>query len=467
MRKFNKSLHIFRRDLRVRDNTALISALKHSGQVIPCFILDNRQIRNNPYASPNALEFLAGCLRDLDEQLRTAGGRLYFFAGLTEEILEQLIIDQKIEAVFCNRDYTPFARARDEKMAAICRNHGVDFHNPGDSLLIEPEQVYTGGGKPYTVFSAFYRKASLHPVQAPRKNTHANYSQSEIVGSHTAGIIDELLPYKNDRIIQRGGRSEALSQIKRITDLGEYESDRNIPSVNGTSLLSAHNKFGTLSIREVYHSVFENLGPAHGLIRELYWRDFFTHVAFHFPRVFGKSFHEQYDEIEWENDAQKFEAWCRGETGFPLVDAGMRQLNTTGWMHNRVRMVVASFLVKDLLIDWRWGEKYFAQRLVDYDPSVNNGNWQWAASTGCDAQPWFRIFNPWRQQEKFDPGCRYIKNWVPELDSTGPKTIHKLYLPDTRVAGYPVPVIDHSEVSSVVKQIFAAASRRRKSIIHH
>jgi deoxyribodipyrimidine photo-lyase len=193
----------------------------------------------------------------------------------------------------------------------------------------------------------------------------------------------------------------------------------------------------------------------------LYWRDFFTHVAYHFPGVFGNAFHERYNEIEWENDAGKFEAWCRGETGFPVVDAGMRELNTTGWMHNRVRMIVAGFLVKDLYVDWRWGEKYFAQRLVDYDPSVNNGNWQWAASTGCDAQPWFRIFNPWRQQEKFDPGCLYIKQWVPELEKYGPEIIHRLYRPDTRVKNYPEPIVDHKPASSAVKEIYASLARNK------
>lgn len=460
MKEFKTALHIFRRDLRLQDNTALISALEFSGEVIPCFILDFRQIRNNPYASPNAMEFLTGSLRDLENQLKMKGSRLYFFKGYTEEILKQLITDAGVEAVFCNRDYTPFSRARDERMKAICNDHHRSFRSYSDALLIEPEQISTGKGGPYIVFSAFYRNALLHPVRRPRKNNNNNYFNGEIPGSSEVIIVDELLRYKNKNIIQKGGRKEASFLLKKLPEGKDYEETRNIPSVPGTSMLSAHNKFGTISVREVYFAMLEKSGASHGLIRELYWRDFFTHVAFHFPHVFGHSFHTKYDEIEWENDAWKFEAWRKGMTGYPIVDAGMRQLNITGWMHNRVRMIVAGFLVKDLYVDWRLGERYFAQHLIDYDPSVNNGNWQWAASTGCDAQPYFRIFNPWRQQKKFDPDCRYIKTWIPELAKYETETIHNLYLPEIKAGNYPNPIVDHSDVSKFIREVFTSLNKK-------
>ena len=220
-----------------------------------------------------------------------------------------------------------------------------------------------------------------------------------------------------------------------------YEQERDFPAIKGTSGLSAHHKFGTLSVREVFQRVKENLGLSHSLIRELFWRDFFTHIGFYFPRVFSGCFYQEYDAIQWENNQKKFKAWCQAETGFPLVDAGMRELLSTGFMHNRVRMVVASFLTKDLHIDWRWGEKYFAQHLVDYDPAVNNGNWQWAASTGCDAQPYFRIFNPWRQQERFDSDCKYIKKWLPELKNIPAKKIHRRTEVSESLCGYPAPIV--------------------------
>lgn len=209
-------------------------------------------------------------------------------------------------------------------------------------------------------------------------------------------------------------------------------------------MLSAHNKFGTCSIREVYYAIADTFSKEHTLIRELYWRDFFTHVAWNFPYVFGESFHKKFDKLKWSTNAKAFKAWCDGKTGFPVVDAAMRQLNSTGYMHNRARLIVSSFLTKDLHIDWRLGEKYFAQKLVDYDPAVNNGNWQWSASTGCDAQPYFRIFNPWLQQKKFDPICAYIKEWVPELKSVDTKIIHNWFDQAKQINGYPLPIVDHS-----------------------
>jgi deoxyribodipyrimidine photo-lyase len=228
-------------------------------------------------------------------------------------------------------------------------------------------------------------------------------------------------------------------------------------------LLSAHHKFGTVSIRETYQKIKNEFGIAHTLINELYWRDFFTHIGFHFPKVFVSAFNEKYEKIPWENNKTKFNHWCNGTTGFPIVDAGMRELGTTGFMHNRVRMVVASFLTKDLHIDWRWGEQFFANHLIDYDPAVNNGNWQWAASTGCDAQPYFRIFNPWSQQQKFDTNCIYIKKWIPELKNLTSREIHQLENKPSLVPNYPQPIINHNEAAFIAKQLFQNITKQNSN----
>lgn len=259
----------------------------------------------------------------------------------------------------------------------------------------------------------------------------------------------------------KGGRIEALKILKNVKVFKNYDGGRDLPAKSATSLLSAHHKFGTCSIRETYWAVRDALGPRHTLIKELYWRDFFSHIAYHFPHVFGGAFYPEYDALPWANDKERFQRWCDGLTGFPIVDAGMRELNTTGFMHNRVRMITASFLVKDLHIDWRWGERYFAQHLVDYDPCVNNGNWQWVASTGCDHQPYFRVFNPWLQQKKFDPLCLYIKKWVPELKTVDARQLHRWY----EVSGdsadrYPAPVVDHAAESIKAKEIFKVLRKR-------
>jgi deoxyribodipyrimidine photo-lyase len=422
---YQTSLHIFRRDLRLHDNTALIQALASSRSVIPCFIFDKRQIQENDYKSDNCIQFMLQSLSDLNKQLQSKNASLYFFYGLAEEIVTQLIKDKKIQAVFINRDYTKFSRQRDHKIENICLENGIGFHSIGDTLLHEPQEVYKPNGQAYTVFTPFFNKASSLPVNAVKKNPYNNYFSQEI-SFEDKTVFAKLSKKSNPNLFVKGGRQEALSLLKKIAGLRNYAETRNFPALNSSTHLSAHNKFGTLSIRELYAGIVNHFGSEHTLIKELYWRDFFTHIAYHFPHVFGHAFHEKYENIIWSKNEKYFHAWREGRTGFPIVDAGMRELNATGYMHNRLRMITASFLVKDLHIDWRWGEKYFAQKLVDYDPAVNNGNWQWAASTGCDAQPYFRIFNPWLQQEKFDADCLYIKQWIPELARIPAKMIHGL-----------------------------------------
>lgn len=456
-KKYNLSLHIFRRDLRLDDNTALIRACELSNYVIPCFILDDRQLYNNPYRGDNAVCFMIQSLRDLNNELVKKGGRLYLFKGISEDVVEKLIKEENINGVFFNRDYTPFSTMRDEKIREICTKYNRDCNIYADALMNEPEMVVTQDGRPYTIYSHYLKKAKMFAVSSPLKNKFTNYYTKKIKSEETQYILDTVTVSDNPQRLLKGGREEAMHLLSKIEDLQHYDETRNFPAVQGTSLLSAHIKFGTVSIREVYHTAKKYLKKPDSFINELYWRDFFTSIAFHFPHVFKGAFHQKYDTLQWTNDKEKFELWANGLTGFPIVDAGMRQLNTTGWMHNRVRMIVASFLVKDLHIDWRWGERYFATNLLDYDPSVNNGNWQWAASTGCDAQPYFRIFNPWLQQKKYDPECEYIKRWIPELQQFPAKVIHNWYDADIN-CDYPKPVVDHKRESAIAKLMYKSLS---------
>jgi len=437
--QFKKGLFIFRRDLRLDDNTALMRALEECESVIACFIFDPRQIDKNEYRSDNCVQFMIESLKDLEAQLEKKGDKLYMFYEKAEELVERLVKEEKIDAVYINRDYTPFSKRRDAMIKKAATKGKAAFVMCDDYLLIPPEQGVKSDGGPYTVYTPFFKNAKKFDVSKPTQNRRKNY-YTKSIKQEDKKVYRKALKKENDKLYVRGGRKNALKILKKISKFKDYEKRRE-KLAEQTTGLSAHHKFGTVSIRETYHAVKEALGEKHALIGELYWRDFFTHIAFWFPEVFGQSFRKKYDKIKWENDKKKFKAWCEGKTGFPVVDAGMRQLNTTGYMHNRVRMIVASFLTKDLHIDWRWGEKYFAQKLVDYDPAVNNGNWQWAASTGCDAQPYFRIFNPWTQQEKFDPKGKYIKKWIGELKGCEPKEIHR---PEREpIEGYPTPMVNH------------------------
>lgn len=443
-----KSLFIFRRDLRLEDNTSLIEALKASKHVIPCFIFDPRQLKS-PYSSNRSISFMIQSLKELARALEEKKGRLYFFCGEAEKVISKLLTQENIQALYINKDYTPFSLKRDESIAKLCQENHCEFHSFHDALLTAPGDVLKEDEKPYTVFTPFFRKAQLKGVKKPNQDLPLNFYTKEVSGCKELSYLDELID--SPSIEHPGGRSFGLKLLADIRNLEDYQETRNFPALKQTTNLSPHHKFGTISIRETYFRVKELFGKNHTLISELYWRDFFTHIAFHFPYVFGKSFQKKFDKIPWKNDEKQFQKWKEGQTGFPIVDAAMRELNSTGWMHNRSRMIVASFLVKDLHIDWRWGEQYFAQKLVDYDPAVNNGSWQWAASTGCDAQPYFRIFNPLLQQERFDPDCVYIKKWVPELEMYSPKQIHNL----KDLSMYPEPMVNHSQEAQKSKDLFA------------
>lgn len=435
-------MFIFRRDLRINDNSGLIAACKESDFVIPCFIFDDRQTKNNDYFSEKAFQFMLNSLADLQKAFEKRGGNLYFFKGISEIVVENLIATLPVDAIYFNRDYTPFSTSRDNAIRGICDNAGRKCFAYADALLHEPEEIAKSNGAPYTIYTPFMKKSRQVLVLKPRACNYSNF------------YIQPIPCSKKIMFNASGGRSDGKTVLNKVAEIMNYDDYRNFPAKNATTHLSAHHKFGTISIRESYKVMLESSQQV--LINELYWRDFFTHIGFHFPNVFSESFNPKYRAINWCNRDDDFKKWREGKTGFPIVDAGMRELNQTGIMQNRVRMITASFLVKDLHIDWRWGERYFAQHLIDYDPAVNNGNWQWVASTGCDAQPYFRIFNPWLQQKRFDAEALYIKHWIPELKNIPATLLHspeKMILHNS--VGYPKPMVDHAVASKMAKTLFA------------
>ena len=443
---YEKSIFLFHRDLRIEDNIGLIDALNNSKEVIPCFIYDSNLIKKLKDAKFR-WNFLNESLSDLDENFKKKGIRLQIVEGITEKSLEKIVKKHKIESIFSNTDFSNYSQKRDEKIYQMCKKNKITFHSSLDFLLHNPHDIKTNEDSPYTIYSFFYKKAKIFPTRNVTKNTKKNYS-NEIISNSSI-----IKPKITDLEI-KGGRKEALKILKNLESFTDYDKVRDFPGLNQTTLLSAHNKFGTISIRETYAQIKEVLGINHTIMGEIYWREFFNYILFHFPYVEKKSFKQKFQDIPWKNSEESLKKWKEGQTGFPIVDAGMRQLNLTGFMHNRVRMIVASFLTKDLHIDWRLGERYFAEKLIDYDTAVNSGNWQWAASTGCDAVPYFRIFNPWRQQERFDLNCNYIKKWIPELEKMEPKDIHNLWKNFPLNLKYPKPMVVHKNEAEITKEIF-------------
>ncbi len=459
--RFTRALYLFRRDLRLADNTALNAALRSSDEIHCAFIFNPKQVEPHPYRSLPGLQFLIESLEELDRDLKAHNSYLNIFYGEPIDVIRELIANESINAVFLNRDYTPFSRARDKAIKELCDGLGVAFVYADDALLHDPLTLRSGAGTPYTVFTPFYKKASLVTPPTPTAKVEGSHAQRTLRGCGSLQEIRlQLIPNRNPKLFEHGGRKNGLRRLATIASYTAYDDNRNFPALERTTGLSPHNKFGTVSPREVYDTIASELGATHSLIREMYWRDFFYHVAWNFPQVFSSVFQSRFADLPWENDTSMFEKWCTGHTGFPIVDAGMRQLNETGFMHNRVRMIVASFLTKDLLIDWRWGERYFAQNLIDFDPSVNNGSWQWAASTGCDAQPYFRIFNPWLQQAKFDPQALYIKRWIPELSDLTAKVIHSLEDSAIKRGTYEHPVVEHAERRDMATAMYAHAAKK-------
>lgn len=416
------SLFWFRRDLRLEDNAGLYHALKESPQVLPIFIFDSEILNKLDDPKDARLTFIYDTVSDLKEQLQKKRSDLLVRHGVPLDIFKSLFSQFQIEAVYTNHDYEPYARARDQAVAKFIESKGAQFKTFKDQTLFEKSEILTGMNKPYTVYTPYKKKVlenlnSFYLKSYPNDLYESSYAK--------VSAAEKMISLKDLGF----SRSELLiPEIDLSTQmLKNYAKTRDFPSLsNGTSHLGIHLRFGTVSVRELAR---EGKKYSDVWLSELIWRDFFMQILWHFPEVEKQSFRTEYDKIAWRKSASDFQRWTEGMTGYPLVDAGMRELNATGHMHNRVRMVVASFLCKHLLIHWYEGERYFAKKLLDFDLSANNGNWQWAAGSGCDAAPYFRIFNPQAQEEKFDPEGAYVRRWVPERNTSK----------------YPKPMVDHVE----------------------
>ncbi len=357
-KRYSTSLFIFRRDLRIEDNTGLHNALELSERVIPCFIFTDDQIgSDNMFRSMHAIQFMVESLKDLAQEFEKKGAHLFLFHGPPHTIVEGLIRAEKINAVFVNRDYTPYSKVRDELIEKICNKNNVAFITSPDSLLIEPEDGLSAQGTPYQKFTPFFNKNRLLPIALPQYNQHAHYITKLTSSFVPHAFLDSLVPSQT-ALYTHGGRTEAQKIITHLKDIKNYAITHDVLSLH-TTKLSAHNKFGTISIRELYHAVVGAVGRSSGLLRQLYWRDFFTHVAYFNPKVFGHAFQKKFEQVPWSTNKKDFERWCTGSTGFPVVDAGMRQLNATGYMHNRARLIVGSFLYQRSTHLMAMGRKIF------------------------------------------------------------------------------------------------------------
>jgi len=455
--KQKNGLFIFHRDLRIHDNTGFIEACRQCSHLITCFIATPEQVsKNNSYKSANAVAFMIESLAELSKTIHSFGGELCMFYGKTNDIVKDLVKTQNIDAVFFNRDYSPYAQKRDQSLADLCNRLSVECITSADYYLYEPGSVKTGGGGYYKKYTPFYDAVLPIDVPKPQKITakllaplaHCNHTGKISIRSAIELFGTGAAP---ERMVE-GGRANAQAMLRRgLSTQSRYDETRDFLK-NSTTGLSAAIKFGCISIREIYHAFLTKHGRKHGLIRELIWREFFAHVLYNFPEVLSGSYQPKFRHIGWRTGARAaadLKAWKSGRTGFPVVDACMRQLNTTGYMHNRGRMIVANFLIKTLLLDWRLGEQYFAQRLTDYDPASNNGNWQGISGTGVDMKPYFRDMNPWIQSAKFDADAVFIKKWVPELADVLPRDIHNWNITHTleKYEGihYEKPMVDYDE----------------------
>ncbi len=448
----------FRRDLRLNDHTALCAALDSGARVVPVFVVDPALLRGSQL-SPSRLAFLLAGLRALDERLRELRARLIVRTGEPVVVLSTLVAETGAVAVYANRDYTPFARLRDERVA---RALNVPLHVTDDGLIHPPEAVVKADGSPYTVFTPFFRAWSRLPAPVPDRRTlrAAHFAD-------TTAVRTEAIPEPPDLRctsvpLPPAGEVAASRLLSGFTAgaLFDYGHGRNRLSGPawaepgaGTSALSPYLRFGMISPRQALAAAraaqrraraAEDRDGANSWVSELGWREFYASIVFHFPHVLERSFRPPFDHLSWRRSAEELDRWRAGMTGFPVVDAAMRQLIATGWMHNRARMIVASFLTKDLLHHWSEGETFFMQHLLDGDPASNNGGWQWAAGTGTDAQPFFRIFNPVLQSRRFDPNGAFIRAWVPELRDVPTAHIHAPWELATPPAGYPPPMVDHA-----------------------
>jgi deoxyribodipyrimidine photo-lyase len=413
------SIFWYRRDLRLYDNTAFYYSLKENQPVLPLFIFDSEILDDLKDKTDARVNFIHDQLIDINQQLSEIGSGVLVKHGKPEEVFKSLIEQYDIQSVFTNRDYEPYGLERDQKIDNILQQKGIGFYDFKDQVIFEKDEILTGGNEPYKVFTPFKNKwlkklesGHLHPYNIQLQKESFFQFESNLPGLEDIGFKKTRIPIPKKEY------------DKNIIE--KYDKKRDFPAQNGTTKLGIHLRFGTISIREAVKNAQE-LNDT--WLNELIWRDFYSMILANFPHVINNSFKAKYDAIPWRKNKEEFQKWCEGKTGYPIVDAGMRELNQTGYMHNRVRMIVASFLTKHLLIDWRWGEAYFAEKLLDYELASNNGGWQWAAGTGTDAQPYFRIFNPYSQTDKFDKNKAYINKWVPEVNTSK----------------YPEPIVDHKE----------------------
>ena len=458
---YDKALVWFRRDLRDYDQAALYHALKSANQVYCVFVFDSDILDLLKNKADRRVEFIWLAVSELKTALQKQGGDLMVLHGRASDEIPELASQLQVDAVFCNHDYEPAAIHRDAKVAARLQEENRAFHHYKDQVIFEKDEVLTLAGKPYGVFTP-YKNAWLkkindfylqpYPVDAYLKNLAKTTPPKPLPSLTSLGFKPTNLSELGIKTGMQGGLALFDDFKNRMAN---YQEARNFPAVKGVSYLSVHLRFGTVSIRHLARSALHEANAgAQTWLSELIWRDFYAQILHHHPQLAaGHAYKTEFQNLAFSNDGALFQAWCEGRTGYPLVDAAMRQLNSSGFMHNRLRMIVASFLVKDLLIDWRWGERYFAEQLIDFDFSANNGGWQWAASTGCDAQPWFRIFNPITQSERFDPNGKFIRRYVPELATCNDREIHapwliashRLQALNLRIGiDYPAPLVDHA-----------------------
>lgn len=411
------SIFWFRRDLRSEDNHGLFQALIENENVLPLFIFDKNILDQLENKTDARVEFIHDQICQIHQELAKHRASLLVKYGDPEAIFKELVQNYQVQAVHSNRDYEPYAKSRDEKVARMLNQQDIPFYQYKDQMIFEPGEILNGSGEFYKVFTPFSR-VWLSKFEQKRPE--------EFKPLHWKNLM-QIEPLELISLEDMGFTKSEIPIPSKIADeeiISHYTQTRDFPAVKGTSRLGIHLRFGTISVRKLAIKAAELSAT---FLNELIWREFYMMILAFNPQVVDKAFKPAYDRIPWRNNEEEFTAWCEGKTGYPIVDAGMRELNSTGYMHNRVRMVVASFLTKHLLIDWRWGEAYFAEKLLDYELASNNGGWQWAAGTGTDAQPYFRVFNPTSQQEKFDKNWKYIKKWIPEINSDK----------------YPKPIVDH------------------------
>lgn len=419
----------FRRDLRLEDNVGLFEALSH-GETLPIFIFDPN-ILSELSKDDSRVTFISELLETMQKQLKKVNKSLAIFYDEPEKVFKKLIKENKIKAVFTNHDYEPYARSRDLEIAKFLNSNEIAFHTFKDQVIFERDEIVKDDGKPYVVYTPFSKKWKEKFSKTDLKLHHSDTKLDQITNHKYPFLNLEDIGFEKSKI-----KVEDFDISKNIIE--NYKETRDFPSIDRTSHLSPHLRFGAVSIRQIAKKASEFKQET--FLNELIWREFFMQILWHFPNTVTESFRPKYDNIKWKNNEKEFKSWCEGKTGYPIVDAGMRQLNATGNMHNRVRMVVASFLCKHLLIDWRWGEAYFAEKLLDYEQSSNIGNWQWAAGSGVDAAPYFRIFNPSEQVKKFDKDFKYIKKWVPEFQEIDYK-----------------PIVDHKEARERCLKVYKEA----------